>query len=83
MPLTSGNFADLLKPGLKNIFDVGMSRPRPIMELLFGVETSTRFEEQYQGRVSFPRLTGRFPTMISTPVIVLISVTTNSPWGFR
>jgi len=49
MPLTSGNFADLLKPGLKNIFDVGMSRPRPIMELLFGVETSTRFEEQYQG----------------------------------
>ena len=49
MPLTSGNFADLLKPGLKRIFDIGMSRPRPIMELLFGVETSTRFEEQYQG----------------------------------
>ena len=49
MPLTSGNFADLLKPGLKSIFDVGMSRPRPIMEMLFGVESSTRFEEQYQG----------------------------------
>ena len=49
MPLTSGNFADLLKPGLKRIFDIGMSRPRPIMELLFGVESSTRFEEQYQG----------------------------------
>ena len=49
MPLTSGNFADLLKPGLKRIFDIGMSRPRPIMEMLFGVESSTRFEEQYQG----------------------------------
>ena len=45
MPLTSGNFADLLKPGLKRIFDIGMSRPRPIMEMLFGVEASTRFEE--------------------------------------
>jgi len=49
MPLTSGNFADLLKPGLKRLFDIGTSRPRPIMELLFGVEASTRFEEQYQG----------------------------------
>ena len=49
MPLTSGNFADLLKPGLKRIFDIGMSRPRPMMEMLFGVESSTRFEEQYQG----------------------------------
>ena len=49
MPLTSGNFADLLKPGLKRIFDIGMSRPRPMMEMLCGVESSTRFEEQYQG----------------------------------
>ena len=49
MPLTSGNFADLLKPGLKRIFDIGMSRPRPIMEMLFGVESSTRAEESYQG----------------------------------
>ena len=49
MPLTSGNFADLLKPGLKRIFDIAVSRPRPMMEMLFGVEASTRFEEQYQG----------------------------------
>ena len=49
MVLTAGNFADLLKPGLKSIFDIGMSRPRPIMEMLFGVQSSTRFEEQYQG----------------------------------
>ena len=49
MPLTAGNFADLLKPGLKRIYDIGMSRPRPIMEMLFGVESSTRFQEEYQG----------------------------------
>tara|TARA_R110000824_G_scaffold238121_6_gene426903 strand:+ start:10270 stop:11196 length:927 start_codon:yes stop_codon:yes gene_type:complete len=49
MPLMSGNFADLLKPGLKRIFDIAVSRPRPMMEMLFSIETSTRFEEQYQG----------------------------------
>jgi hypothetical protein len=49
MPLTSGNFADLLKPGLRRIFDIAMSRPRPMMEMLFGQEVSTRYEEQYQG----------------------------------
>ena len=49
MPLTSGNFADLLKPGLRRVFDIGMSRPRPMMEMLFGQEVSTRYEEQYQG----------------------------------
>ena len=49
MPLTAGNFADLLKPGLKSIFDIGMSRPQPMLEMLFGVQASTRFEEQYQG----------------------------------
>ena len=49
MPLTAGNFADVLKPGLKAVFDIAVSRPRPVMELLFGVQSSTRFEEQYQG----------------------------------
>jgi hypothetical protein len=49
MPLTSGNFSDLLKPGLKRVFDLAMSRPRPMMEMLFGQEASTRYEEQYQG----------------------------------
>ena len=49
MPLTAGNFADVLKPGLKSVFDIAVSRPRPVMELLFGVQSSTRFEEQYQG----------------------------------
>tara|TARA_R110000824_G_scaffold127236_1_gene287246 strand:+ start:277 stop:1203 length:927 start_codon:yes stop_codon:yes gene_type:complete len=49
MPLTAGNFADVLKPGLKSVFDIAVSRPRPVMEMLFGVQSSTRFEEQYQG----------------------------------
>lgn len=49
MPLTSGNFADLLKPGLKRIFDIGMGRPSPMIDMLFSRESSTRFEEQYQG----------------------------------
>ena len=49
MPLTAGNFADLLKPGLKSIFDIGMSRPATMIEMLFKIESSTRFEEQYQG----------------------------------
>jgi len=49
MPLTSGNFADLLNPVLKRTFDIGMSRPQTMMEMLFKVETSTRYEEQYQG----------------------------------
>ena len=64
MPLTSGNFPDLLKPGLKRIFDIAMSRPRPMMEMLFGVEASTRFEESYQGMGAMgtvPRFEGTVP----------------------
>ena len=49
MPLTAGNFADLLKPGLKSIFDIAMSSPPDMLNTLFSVESSTRFEEQYQG----------------------------------
>ena len=49
MPLTAGNFADLLKPGLKSIFDIAMASPPDMLNTLFSVESSTRFEEQYQG----------------------------------
>ena len=49
MPLTAGNFADLLKPGLKSIFDIARSSPPDMLNTLFSVESSTRFEEQYQG----------------------------------
>ena len=50
MPLTAGNFADLLKPGLKGIFDDTIAgRPQDMIDMLFNVQSSTRFEEQYQG----------------------------------
>ena len=47
--LSGGNFADLLEPGLKSIFDRVVSRPEPMLNTLFGVEPSTKFEEHYQG----------------------------------
>ena len=45
--LSGGNFADLLEPGLRAIFDVAVSRPRPQMEALYGVQASTKFQERY------------------------------------
>ena len=49
MPITSGNFPDLLEPGLKAIFDTAVSRPRPMVEELFGMEASTKRQEHYLG----------------------------------
>ena len=49
MPLTSGNFADLLAPPLVRTFNLAMGRPQPMIDMLFKVENSTRYEEQYQG----------------------------------
>ena len=49
MPLTSGNFADLLAPPLVRAFNLAMGRPQPMIDMLFKVESSTRYEEQYQG----------------------------------
>lgn len=49
MPLTAGNFPDLLTPGLRRIFDIATSRPAPVRELLFGEVSSTRRQESYQG----------------------------------
>ena len=64
MPLSAGNFADLLKPGLKSIFDIAMSSPPDMLNTLFSVESSTRFEEQYQGmgaRGTVPVFDGSVP----------------------
>jgi hypothetical protein len=47
--LRSGNFADLLEPGLREIFNAGSGRPRPVMEQLFGSRSSTKRTEHYQG----------------------------------
>ena len=49
MPMTAGNVASLLEPGLREIFDIAVSRPNPIMDTLFGVVTSTQRTEHYQG----------------------------------
>ena len=48
MPITSGNFARLLEPGLREIFFLAMSRPMPLVETLFGVTTSNKRKEEYQ-----------------------------------
>ncbi len=49
MPLTAGNFADLLEPGLRRIFDIAVSRADPVRLMLFGEESSTQRTEHYQG----------------------------------
>ena len=49
MPLTAGNFADLLEPGLRRIFDIAVSRPAPVRTMLFGEIPSTQRTEHYQG----------------------------------
>jgi phage major head subunit gpT-like protein len=48
MPLTTGNFAKLLEPGLRQIFFLGMSRPAPVVGTLFGSEVSNKSKEEYQ-----------------------------------
>ena len=49
MPATVGSFADLLEPGLRVWFMEELGRPAAVMEQLFGVSTSTKFEERYEG----------------------------------
>lgn len=49
MPLTGGNFARLLEPGLREIFNIAMGRPSPAMQTLFGIRPSTKRAEEYQG----------------------------------
>ena len=49
MTMQSGNFASLLEPGLRQIFDTAVNRPRPMMEALYGAESSTKLQEHYQG----------------------------------
>ena len=49
MALTAGNFASLFEPGLREIFNIAVNRPNPMMEMLFGVRNSTQRTEHYQG----------------------------------
>ena len=64
MVLTAGNFAALLEPGLREIFDIAVNRPDPVLEQLFGIKPSTKRTEHYQamgavGRV--PAFDGTVP----------------------
>jgi hypothetical protein len=45
--VTQSNFADLLEPGLRRIFQNAISRPIPMLDALFGVTASTKWEEHY------------------------------------
>lgn len=45
--VSRGGFADLLEPGLRRIFDQGANRPVPMLEALFGMQPSTKWEEHY------------------------------------
>lgn len=48
MPLTPGNFASLLEPGLREIFNTASSRPAPVMDQLYRGVNSTKSKEDYQ-----------------------------------
>ena len=49
MVLVEGNFQDLIRPILKEVWVDGMTRPRPMMEMMFNIVQSNSYEEQYQG----------------------------------
>ena len=74
--LSGGNFADLLEPGLAEIFDLAISRPAPMLTRLFGQRVSTKFSESYQamgttglvevfdGTVQYDTFAGGYKTVI-------------------
>ena len=49
MTMQAGNFGSLLEPGLREIFETTVNRPRPMLETLFRVVTSDKYQERYQG----------------------------------
>ena len=49
MVMQAANFGSLLEPGLREIFETALSRPRPMLEALYRVMESESAEEKYQG----------------------------------
>tara|TARA_Y100000310_G_scaffold152539_1_gene152021 strand:+ start:5365 stop:6315 length:951 start_codon:yes stop_codon:yes gene_type:complete len=47
--IVSGNFADLLEPTIREIFDVQSTRPDPVRDLLFDVQAHDRLQGRYTG----------------------------------
>jgi hypothetical protein len=87
MPLTSGNFADLLAPPLVRTFNLAMGRPQPMIDMLFKVESpqpvmrsNTRDLER---KAWSHRSMGRFHIPTSMLVTGWISATMSSRKVFR
>ena len=49
MVMSTGSYADLLEPGLRVWFFEEMGMPDPVMDSLFGVTSSSKHTEHYQG----------------------------------
>ena len=49
MTMQAGNFGSLLEPGLREIFETTVNRPRPMLDMLYNVVTSDKYQERYQG----------------------------------
>ena len=49
MTMQAGNFGSLLEPGLREIFETTVNRPRPMLEMLYRVVPSDKYQERYQG----------------------------------
>jgi phage major head subunit gpT-like protein len=77
MALAPANWPDLLEPGLREIFTTAaLGRPAPMLDRLFGIRGSTKFEEHYlntgsfglvprfEGSVEYDRLDGGYRTDI-------------------
>ncbi|MCR4340842.1 MAG: Mu-like prophage major head subunit gpT family protein [Gemmatimonadaceae bacterium] len=47
--IVEGNFADLLEPGLRRVFDTVAGRPDPMRDMLYNMVDSTKAEEHYTG----------------------------------
>ncbi len=61
MVLASGNFADLLEPIVRAWFLESLGEPDPMMEMLFDVTSSDRYQEEYEamgGRPLIPPFDG-------------------------
>ena len=44
MTMQAGNFGSLLEPGLREIFETTVNRPRPMLEMLYRVIPSDKYQ---------------------------------------
>jgi phage major head subunit gpT-like protein len=46
----------LIEPGLRRVFDIAASRPRPMVQEIFGQQSSTKMNEHYEGMGALPKV---------------------------